>query len=145
MRITILAVGKIKERGLRELIDEYLARIRRHVPVDEVELRDGKGVEASLRAAIPSGAHVVALEVDGDAMTSEELARWITKRGREQKGALVFLIGGADGLPSAVSREADLKLSLSKLTFAHRIARVVLAEQIYRAVSIWKGSPYHRA
>ena len=145
MRIVIIAVGKIKERGLRELIDEYFARIRRHVPCDEVELREGKHVEAALRAAIPDDAHTVALEVDGRAMTSEQLATFIADRGTERKGVVAFLIGGADGLPPSVSRSAHTRLSLSRLTFAHRVARVVLAEQLYRAISIWRGDPYHRA
>lgn len=145
MRLVIIAVGKIKERGLRELIDDYLARIRKYVPCEEIELRDGKNVEASLRSAIPASAHVVALEVDGRTMTSEQLARFVASRGSEHKGVLAFLIGGADGLPPKLSREADTRLSLSTFTFAHRVARVVLAEQLYRAVSIWKGTPYHRA
>ncbi len=145
MRLVIVAVGKIKERGLREVIDDYLARIRRHVPCDEIELRDSKDVEASLRAAIPSSAHTVALEVGGAAMSSEQLAQFVVAKGREQKGVVAFLIGGADGLPTKLSREADTRLSLSNLTFAHRVARVLLAEQLYRAVSIWKGTPYHRA
>ena len=130
---------------MRELIDDYFTRIRKYVPCEEIELRDGKNVEASLRAAIPASAHVVALEVDGKTMTSEQLARFVASRGREHKGVLAFLIGGADGLPPKLSREADTRLSLSTLTFAHRVARVVLAEQLYRAVSIWKGTPYHRA
>ncbi len=145
MRIVVIAVGKVKERGLRDLIDEYLARIRRFVPCDEIELRDGKDVEASFRAAIPKSAHVVALEVDGEAMTSEQLAKFVASRGREKKGVVAFLIGGAEGLPSKLSREANTRLSLSKFTMAHRIARVVVAEQLYRALSIWRGTPYHRA
>jgi len=145
VRLVIIAVGKVKERGLRELIDDYLTRIRKYVPCDEVELRDGKGVEAALRAAIPPSAHIVALEVDGEPMSSEQLARFVAARGRESKGVLAFLIGGADGLPKKLSREADTRLSLSNLTFAHRVARVVVAEQLYRAVSIWRGTPYHRA
>jgi len=145
LRLVIVAVGKIKERGLRDLVDDYLTRIRKHVPCDEVELRDGKHVEDALRAAIPASAHVVALEVDGQEMSSEQLSRFVAARGREHKGVVAFLIGGADGLPARVSRQAQTRLSLSRLTLAHRVARVVIAEQLYRAVSIWKGSPYHRA
>lgn len=145
MRIVVLAVGKVKERGLREVLDDYYTRVRRHVPCDEIEIRDGKDVEGALRAAIPSGAYSVALEVGGDAMTSEQLARLLALRGAEQKGVVAFLIGGADGLPRALSRGASMRLSLSSFTLAHRVARVVLAEQLYRAVSIWRGGPYHRA
>ena len=144
MRLIVVAVGKVKERGLREVIDDYLSRIRRFVPCEEVEVRDGKDVEAALRAAIPSGAFTVALEVGGDALTSEQFAAMVERRGRENKGAVAFLIGGAEGLPIALSRGAGMRLSLSQFTLAHRVARVVLAEQLYRAVSIWRGSPYHR-
>ena len=145
MRIRVVAVGKIKERGLRDLVDEYYARIRRHVPCEEIELRDGRHVGEALRGAIPKSAYVIALEVKGKQMSSEELARLVAKQGRSHKGEIAFLIGGADGIPSDVSKDADLQMSMSKLTFAHRVARVVLAEQLYRAVSIWRGSPYHRA
>ena len=145
MRLIVVAVGKVKERGLREVIDDYWSRIRRHIPCEEVEVRDGKDVEGALRAAIPSHAFTVALEVDGESLSSEQLSRLVVKRGRESKKDLAFLIGGADGLPQALSKEASMRLSLSKFTLAHRVARVVLAEQLYRAVSMWQESPYHRA
>ncbi len=144
MRISIIAVGKIKEPGLREVLDEYLSRVRRHVPCDEIEVRDGKGVAGAMRAAIPPSAHVIALEVDGLMLSSEAFAERVVQLGTRGKGSIAFLIGGADGLPQAISNGASLKMSLSKMTLAHRVARVVLVEQIYRAVSIWRGEPYHR-
>lgn len=144
MRLVVIAVGKIKEPGLRDLIDEYYARIRRHIACDEIELREGRHVAEALRASIPAGAHVIALEVDGQSLSSEQLSAYVVERGREGKGIVAFLIGGADGLPQSVSKQAGLRLSLSRMTFAHRMARVVLAEQLYRVVSIWRGEPYHR-
>jgi 23S rRNA (pseudouridine1915-N3)-methyltransferase len=145
VRLIVIAVGKIKERGLREVLNDYLTRVRRYVPCDELELREGKGVEAAMRAAIPQQAYVVTLEVDGTQMTSEQLSALVVARGSEHKGEVAFLIGGADGLPMGISQAADMRLSMSRMTMAHRVARLVLAEQLYRAVSIWKGEPYHRA
>lgn len=144
MRICIVAVGKIKERGLRELIDEYLDRVRRHVGFDEIELREGRNVEESMRNAIPANSHVVALEIGGREFDSVGFARQLERWGATGKGVVTFLIGGADGLPSSISRGAQERMSLSKLTFAHRVARVVLVEQIYRATTIWRHEPYHR-
>ena len=145
MRICIIAVGKLKERGLREVLDDYMARVRRHVPCDEIEVKEGKNDEQALRAAIPSGALVVALEIDGRELDSAGFAKQLERWGSTGKGVVAFLIGGADGLPKGLSREAQARLSLSKMTFAHRVARVVLAEQIYRAITIMRGEPYHRA
>jgi len=141
----VIAVGKLKERGLRDLVDEYYARVRRHVACEEVELRDGRDVAAALRAAIPDRAQVIALEVDGVQMTSEGLAERLVQWGSRGNGVVAFVIGGADGIPAEVSDRAHVRWSLSKLTLAHRVARVVLAEQIYRAISIWRSEPYHRA
>ena len=145
MRLIVIAVGKAKEPALREWLDDYLARIRTHVPCSEIELRDGKHVEQALRAAIPPEAYTVALEVFGTAMTSEDLSRLIQRKGSENKGTVAFVIGGADGIPKAISSQAHLRMSLSAMTLPHRIARLVLTEQLYRAISIWKGTPYHRA
>jgi 23S rRNA (pseudouridine1915-N3)-methyltransferase len=140
MRVSVLAVGKLKDRALRAVADEYLTRIRRHFRCDELELRD----DAALARALPGGAFVVALEVDGDALSSETFARRLEAWGSRGKGEVAFLIGGADGIPEAVSRGADLRLSLSTMTLPHRLARIVLFEQIYRAITILRGEPYAR-
>lgn len=144
MRICIVAVGKIKDRGLRELCDEYLERVRRHVGCDEIELREGRNVEDAMRSAIPASSHVVALEIHGREYDSVGFARQLEKWGGTGKGVVTFLIGGADGLPAAISRGAQERMSMSKMTLAHRVARVVLVEQIYRATTIWRHEPYHR-
>lgn len=140
MKLVVLAVGKLKERAYRELADEYLGRIRRYVRCDELELRDGAG----LARALPEGALTVALEVDGLSLGSEAFARRLEQWGSRGKGVVAFLIGGANGIDAKLSASADVRLSLSTLTLPHRLARVVLYEQLYRALTIQRGEPYAR-
>jgi 23S rRNA (pseudouridine1915-N3)-methyltransferase len=146
MRLTVVAVGKVKEPGLRRVIDEYFERVRRHYTVDEVELRDAPAAPqiASFAKHVPSTSHVVALDAKGTARTSEEFARWLGQKLAQGKGAVTFLLGGAEGLPGPVLDGADEFLSLSKMTFSHRLARLVLAEQLYRATAILHNEPYAR-
>ena len=110
---------------------------------DEVA-RASAGVGVRRRAAAGSAAHIVALQVHGEAWTTARLARWLDDRSREGD-PLVFCIGGPDGLAAAVDAKARLRWSLSSLTLPHGLARVVAAEALYRAVSLIKGHPYHRA
>ena len=140
MRLVVLAVGKIREHGLRQAADDYLGRLQRYARCDEVEVRDA----AALLRAIPSEAFVIALTVDGDALTSEGFARKLERWASRGKGVLAFLIGGAEGLPPELVRRAEVRLSLSSLTLPHRLARVVLLEQLYRAMTILRGEPYAR-
>ena len=140
----MIAVGKIKERGERAWIDDYAKRIGRYAGYREQELKDGSTTEVAerLRRAIPARAKVVALEVEGKAMSSAELARFVGQCEDGAVGALVFLVGGAYGLPHAISQAAHVRLSLSAMTLPHRLARVLLVEQIYRAFTILRGEPY---
>lgn len=143
MRIVVVAVGKVKERPLRAVLDDYLGRIRRYVPVDEIELADAPA--AKLEPAFlkhTAEATTVALEIGGKQLQSEEFARSLGKMSARHKGIVAFLIGGADGLPPRVSQGATDRWSLSPLTFPHRLARLVLIEQIYRAMTILRGEPY---
>jgi 23S rRNA (pseudouridine1915-N3)-methyltransferase len=144
VRIRIVAVGKAKNRDLRSLLADYYARIGRYAKLEEIEIKDGDEAQVSDRLArsIPDRSRVVALEVDGRALTSRELAGWIDRAENESVQTLVFLIGGAYGLPQELSRKADLRLSMSAMTFPHRLARLVLAEQIYRAFTISRNEPY---
>jgi 23S rRNA (pseudouridine1915-N3)-methyltransferase len=144
MRIAIIAVGKVKQPGLRLELDDYLGRIRRYAACDEVELKDGSERELIDRfeRAVPARATVVALEVSGVAHDSQSLARWLGVHEQAAAGGLAFLIGGAYGLPASVSQRANTRLSLSKLTLPHRLARLVLAEQLYRAFTILRNEPY---
>jgi len=97
-----------------------------------------------LLRGLPTGAQIIALEPGGKSWTTEELTRHIGDRMNRGQRALAFLIGGADGLPAAAVAKADFRLSLSPLTLPHRLARVILCEQIYRAISKLRGEPYDR-
>lgn len=144
MRVRIIAVGKAKDRDLRSLLGDYYARIGRYAKLEEIEIKDGKVDEVAERLArsIPDRSRVVALEVDGRSMSSRDLATWLERAENESVQSVVFLIGGAYGLPPEFSKTADLRLSLSAMTLPHRLARLFLAEQIYRGFSILRGEPY---
>lgn len=144
MKLAIVAVGKLRDAGLRAVLDDYLGRVRRYAPCDEVEIRDGNAAELAARIdkAVPARSRLVALEVDGERWDSRQFAAFIGQCERDAVGTLVWLVGGADGLPAQASARANKKVSLSPLTFPHRLARVVLAEQIYRAFTMLRGEPY---
>jgi 23S rRNA (pseudouridine1915-N3)-methyltransferase len=140
VKITVVAAGKIKEKTLRAVADDYLGRISRYTNVSEVETRDESGLEK----AVPAGARLVALEVWGKQLSSEDFAAKLDQWSRIGKGEVAFVIGAADGVPKPLSERADEHLSLSSMTLPHRLARVVLLEQIYRGFSILRGEPYAR-
>ncbi len=140
MRLGIVACGKIKEKELRSVADDYWKRLRRYVRADETEVKD----DAALERAVPDDAVIVALEVWGKRIDSEQFARKVETWSSTGKGNVVFVIGGAEGIPKALSRRADFHLSLSSMTLPHRLARVVLLEQLYRAMTILRGEPYAR-
>jgi 23S rRNA (pseudouridine1915-N3)-methyltransferase len=137
VKLRVVAVGAVKERHARALVDEYLGRLRRYCAVEEVELKPGKS-EALARAV--AGTTVVALDAGGEALASRALARRVEQWASRGKGVVSFVIGGADGLPKDLA--ADARLSLSTLTLPHRLARVILVEQLYRAMTILRGEPY---
>ncbi|MGE3674821.1 MAG: 23S rRNA (pseudouridine(1915)-N(3))-methyltransferase RlmH [Polyangiaceae bacterium] len=140
LKIRIVAVGKVKERDLRNVLDDYLGRIRRYAPLDELELKS----DAAFSKAIKPDELVIALEVNGERLTSEAFAQRLGQWGSHGKGNFCFLIGGAEGIPTEISQVASHRLSLSSMTLPHRLARVLLAEQIYRGFSILRGEPYAR-
>ena len=144
MKLAIVAVGKLRDARLRPVLDDYLQRIRHHAPCDEVEIRDGDPAQvvARIEKAVPTRARVVALEVDGERWDSRQFAAFVGRCESDAVGTLVWLVGGADGLPKLASARAQRKVSLSPLTFPHRLARVVLAEQLYRAFTMLRGGPY---
>ena len=144
MHIHVLAVGKIKERGLRALIDDYAKRIGRYGSYHELELKDASHdeLDEKFKKAIPPRSRVYALEVEGRAVSSHELAQLVGRAEDTSVMNLVFLIGGSYGLPPNTSRAADAQLSLSKLILPHRLARLLLVEQIYRAFTILRNEPY---
>jgi 23S rRNA (pseudouridine1915-N3)-methyltransferase len=140
LKIVIRAVGRLRDRRMEELCREYLDRARRHLPVEVNEVSDDQG----LLAKLPAGAEIVALEPGGDSWNTAQLTAHIQTGMVEGKRAIAFLIGAADGLPPEVVKGAHRRLSLSPLTLPHRLARVILCEQIYRALSIIRGEPYGR-
>ena len=142
LRIRILVVGRLKEEYLRAAEGEYLKRLRPYCQLAIDEVAD----EAALLRKIPEGAAVIALDERGEPVTSDELARGVLAA-EEQRGGgrpVVFAIGGADGHSDAMRRRADRLIAFGRITIAHRLVRVLLAEQIYRAFTILRGHPYHR-
>ena len=146
MRFKFIWVGKAKDKNWRALQDEYLQRLSHFVKCEVVEVRDSdKETEGKrILEKLNQNTFACVLEAGGSDLSSHELARkvenWQNKGTRE----ISFIIGGADGLSRAVADRADLRLSLSFLTFTHEMARVVLVEQLYRACTIIKGLPYQR-
>ena len=140
MKILVRAVGKMRDKRLQAVCDEYVERVRRHVPMEIGESED----DAGLVRGLPSGTEIVALEPGGDAVTTAEFTRLLQTRMVQGARGVAFLIGGADGLGPALLKQAQRRLSLSPLTLPHRLARVVLCEQIYRAISVIRGEPYNR-
>jgi 23S rRNA (pseudouridine1915-N3)-methyltransferase len=139
MRYRVVAVGRIKSAPLRAACDDYLERVRRYARVDEQEVKD----EGRVLAAVPQGARLVALSRRGEEHTSDQLAAF-TARWELEGRDVVFALGGADALPDSVVQAAERLWSLSRLTFPHELARVLLYEQLYRAYTIRRGEPYHR-
>lgn len=147
MKLEIVAVGKLKNRHFRALADDYLERLQRYVPVDEIEVSSGGGAAAeadALERAASEGAVTVALDERGKEVTSRKLAGWVDRWMVDGRRYVSFFVGGAAGLDADFRRRCDRRLALSKLTFPHQMARMVLAEQLYRAMSIIRGEPYHK-
>jgi 23S rRNA (pseudouridine1915-N3)-methyltransferase len=135
MKITIAAVGKLKEAYWAAAQDEYLKRLRPYATVNVVEVKD----EAGLVAAIPAGAREIALDERGQTLSSMEFAAELAV----DPAPLVFAVGGPDGHTDVVRARAKL-VSFGRMTIAHRLVRIVLLEQIYRGFRILRGEPYHR-
>ena len=159
MQIRIIAVGKIKERFLQDGIAEYEKRLRPYVKLQIVEIPDEKRPASAspatesaameregerITAAIPDGSQVISLDVKGQSWSSPELASAFGHGEISGKNHIVFIIGGDLGLAPGVLARSDIRLSLSKMTFTHPMARLLLLEQIYRACRINSGEPYHK-
>ena len=152
MELWLIAVGKLRP-AYRAACDDYLRRLGRHGKVHEVEVREAaraptravQQVEEAnrLRARLPDRARVVALAREGQSWTSAELARWVTRWESEGR-PVALLIGGSTGLEPGLLEGADERWSLGPLTLPHELARVVVAEQLYRAGTIRRGEPYHK-
>lgn len=146
MRLTIIAVGRMKDRAEKELFERYANEValreveeKKKVPLAELKRREAE----LIRVALPKGALVVALDRRGKTLSSEELAQRIA-RWRDGGRDVAFVIGGAEGLDDRLREEADFVLSFGSATWPHMLVRIMLAEQLYRAQSILAGHPYHR-
>lgn len=160
MRLVIAAIGRLKDDAERTLFDRYAGRLAGAGkplalgPLEAIELSEGRQASAEARRAdeaarlldkVDGAGLVVALDEAGKTMSSEAFARWLARARDDGTASIAFVLGGPDGHGSPVVEAARLKLSLGAMTLPHGIARVVLAEQLYRAATILAGHPYHRA
>ncbi|MGH4140558.1 23S rRNA (pseudouridine(1915)-N(3))-methyltransferase RlmH [Clostridium sp.] len=159
MNITIICVGKIKEKYLKSAIDEYTKRLSRYCKLNIIELSDEKTPDnasekeeiiikekegEAILKNIKDSMFAIALELKGNMLSSEELSSYIMDLGVRGESNIAFLIGGSLGLSKAVLGRANYKLCFSKMTFPHQLFRVMLLEQIYRGFRIISGEPYHK-
>ena len=156
MRITVVAVGKLKERFWADACAEYLKRLKAYARVTVTEVADvdpgrAGGVAAArakegeaILAALPEAAHVVLMAIEGKQRSSEGRSRRLDELALSGRSDIAFVIGGSDGVSRAVYDRADETLSFGPVTLPHNLARVVLLEQVYRAFKISRGEPYHK-
>ncbi|PWA06623.1 23S rRNA (pseudouridine(1915)-N(3))-methyltransferase RlmH [Pueribacillus theae] len=159
MNITIIAVGKLKEKYLQQAVAEYSKRISSYAKLTIMEIPDEKAPEhlskteeesvkraegERILAKVPADAYVIALAIEGKNPSSEQFAANLEKLATYGNSKLVFIIGGSLGLSDNVLKRANELLSFSKMTFPHQLMRVVLLEQVYRAFRIMRGEPYHK-
>ena len=158
-RVTVLCVGKLKEKFYIDAAAEYVKRLQRHCKLELIELPEQRlpddpspaEIQKALRAEgdairekLPKGGAVIALCIEGRPCSSQELSRRMAEFGVQGKTQLTFLIGGSVGLDEDLKRQADWRLSMSPMTFPHHMARIMLLEQIYRAYQIAGGTKYHK-
>ena len=158
-RVTILCVGKLKEKFYIDAAAEYVKRLQRHCKLELIELPEQRlpddpspaEIQKALRTEgdairerLPKGGAVIALCIEGRPCSSQELSRRMAEFGVQGKTQLTFLIGGSVGLDEDLKRQADWRLSMSPMTFPHHMARIMLLEQIYRAYQIAGGTKYHK-
>ncbi len=157
--VTLIAVGKIKEKYLREALDEYAKRLSAYCKFEVVEVKDEKTPDSPstrekqlvlekegerISAKIPQGAAVVSLCVEGKQMTSKRFAELISGYSIRGISKIAFIIGGSFGLDEKIKALSDVRLSFSEMTFPHMLMRVILAEQLYRGFTITEGKTYHK-
>lgn len=159
MKVSVICVGKIKEKYFRDAISEYEKRLSKYCKLEILEVQDEKtpdnaspALEEQIKEKeatrilkhIKDGAHVITLEIKGQELSSEKLASRIELLGVQGKSHIQFIIGGSLGLSESISQIAHEKISFSKMTFPHQLMRVILLEQIYRSYRIISGEPYHK-
>ena len=158
-KVTVLCVGKLKEKFYTEAAAEYVKRLGRHCKMEIIELPESRLPEdpspaeiqkaleteaAAIREKLPKSGAVIAMCIEGKTCSSEEMARRLGDYAVQGKTQLTFLIGGSVGLHQSLKEQADWRLSMSPMTFPHHMARVMLLEQIYRAYQIQQGTRYHK-
>jgi len=159
MNISIITIGKLKEKYLKQGIDEYLKRLTSYAKMEIIELPDEKAPEnlseiemeqvkekegERILSKISDDTHVIALAIEGKMKSSEHLAKDLDQLATYGKSKVAFVIGGSLGLSSAVMKRSNDSLSFSKMTFPHQLMRLILLEQVYRAFRINRGEPYHK-
>ena len=152
MKITILCVGKIKEKFYRDAVAEYEKRLSRYCRFEVTEVADEKTPDHAsenmelliMEKYLKEGAYVIALAIEGKQLDSVELSQKIDTLGTSGISHIIFVIGGSLGLAERILKRADYKLSFSKMTFPHQLMRVILSEQIYRSYRIINHEPYHK-
>lgn len=159
MNITIISVGKLKEKYLKMGITEYLKRLQSYAKVKIIEISDEpagnhlsikeieqvKAIEGDkILQKIPDRAEVIALDLKGKELNSEQFAQYIDKTTTYGKSHIIYVIGGSHGISDAVLQRAQLKVSFGQLTYPHQLMRLILVEQIYRAFKILNNEPYHK-
>jgi 23S rRNA (pseudouridine1915-N3)-methyltransferase len=159
MNISIISVGKLKEKYLKDGIDEYKKRLSRYCSIEMIEVSDEKAPESlslkeeeqikdkegqSILKYIKDNTYVVALDLKGKMLSSEELSEFLGDLGVSGNSNIAFIIGGSLGLSKEVLSRANYKLCFSKMTFPHQLMRLILLEQVYRGFRIMKGEPYHK-
>jgi 23S rRNA (pseudouridine1915-N3)-methyltransferase len=159
MKITIVTVGKLKEKYLKQGIEEYLKRLSAYAKVDIVEVADEKAPENMSEAEmnevkrkegerilshIGQDTYVITLEIGGKMISSEQLAEKMDQLATYGKSKVAFVIGGSLGISEEVQKRGDFSLSFSKMTFPHQLMRLILVEQVYRGFRIIRGEPYHK-
>jgi 23S rRNA (pseudouridine1915-N3)-methyltransferase len=140
MRLRLLMLGKTRRPELRAVFDDYVKRIGRSTPVEIDEVRDADAAIKRLDAE--RAATALLLDAGGKPQSSEALARWLGEQRDRGTREIIFICGDADGFPEDLRKRVTQKLSLSPMTYSHELARVMLAEQLYRAFAILSGSPY---
>lgn len=159
MKISVVTVGKLKEKYLKQGIAEYLKRLSAYAKVEVVEVADEKAPEnlseaemeevkkkegERILAHISQDTYVITLEIGGKMLSSEQLAAKIDELGTYGKSKIAFVIGGSLGISKEVQNRSNLALSFSKMTFPHQLMRLILLEQVYRAYRIIRNEPYHK-
>lgn len=159
MKVTVLCVGKIKEKYFRDGIEEYKKRLSKYCKLEIVEVADEKTPDRAneveqlqikeregqrMEKYFRKGAYKIALAIEGDMLDSVKLSKKINKLGVDGYSHIIFVIGGSLGIAPCIMQQMDYKLSFSKLTFPHQLMRMILLEQVYRSYRIINGEPYHK-